>query len=153
RVGHTATLLHNGKILVVGGRDLTALTSIEECDPDGLCVEQQDLPAARVGHTATLLTDGRVLIAGGLTDFGAPLDQVLIYDAGTLLPPPPPLRNARAYHSATLLSDGRVLFAGGSSDLDGHNNLPSTEVYDAGATPGPTLVSTLPDGLARHGHT
>jgi hypothetical protein len=68
RACHTATLLNNGKVLVVGGFNQTgaALASTEIYDPaTGLWTAGPALATARGDHTATLLASGRVLIAGG----------------------------------------------------------------------------------------
>ena len=64
----TATLLSNGKVLVVGGTGLGRyITRAELYDPatDTFSVTGGEL-TARVLHRATLLNDGRVLIAGSL---------------------------------------------------------------------------------------
>src|SRR5206468_6209021 len=62
RVGHTATLLTDGRVLVAGGRD-GAGTSAEIYDPvKGSWTLAATLHVAREGHTATLLRDGTVLV-------------------------------------------------------------------------------------------
>ncbi len=74
RTGHTATLLSNGKVLVVGGianygDPWNVIDSAELYDPGtGAWSVTGRLHAARVGHTATLLPDGRVLVVGGVRD-------------------------------------------------------------------------------------
>jgi hypothetical protein len=87
RLGHTATLLKDGRVLVIGGQDesLNALLSAEIYDPQSSTFSPTgsivDLPKNAAGwdsgvlwaHTATLLSDGRVLIANrGLAEVYLP---------------------------------------------------------------------------------
>ena len=61
---HTATLLQNGKVLLVGGQSRAGvnLSSVELYDPAaGSAVAAASLSAPRAFHTATLLADGSVL--------------------------------------------------------------------------------------------
>jgi hypothetical protein len=63
RFEHTATLLPDGRVLVVGSNS-TAGTELY--DPaTGTWTSGGTLNIMRTGHSATLLPDGRVLIAGG----------------------------------------------------------------------------------------
>jgi len=68
RYGHTATLLKDGTVLIVGGIDTwpTAVGEAELFDPrSGAFLPAGTMFAPRWGHAAVLLKDGRVLIVGG----------------------------------------------------------------------------------------
>src|SRR5436190_1071389 len=67
RASHSATLLPNGQLLVVGGYDGSgALASAELYDPaTGLWSATASMATPRSGPTATLLPNGQVLVAGG----------------------------------------------------------------------------------------
>ncbi len=71
RVYHTATLLGNGDIAIMGGiTDGSILTPVADLfkPATGLFHQSNDsLNAPRFGHTATRLADGSVLIAGGMS--------------------------------------------------------------------------------------
>jgi hypothetical protein len=128
RSGHTATLLKNGKVLIVGGwtgrYDLRG--SAEIFDPSTKrFVATGNLAVERAGNTATLLADGRVLVTGGEDRQENKIASAEIYDPSTgKFTATGSMAEARAAHAATALKDGRVLIAGGSS---GH--YPSQTVY------------------------
>src|SRR5689334_12285474 len=68
---HTATLLPDGRVLVVGGQTdaANANTALNKATiynaQTNSWAEAATMTAARSGHTATLLPDGRVLVVGG----------------------------------------------------------------------------------------
>jgi hypothetical protein len=125
RAGHTATLLADGRVLVVGGwsqrsSPLTpALTSAEIYDPrTGAWSDGGAMAVAREGHLATLLPDGRVLVAGGRSGrpSSAALESTELFDpASGSWASGPSMSVPRVFAAATLLPDGRVIVAGGTS--------------------------------------
>lgn len=145
RRGHTATVLNNGKILVVGGNDGTnSLSTAETYDPSTGVWTNTIGPLAFTHryHTATLLSDGKVLIAGGtvgpLGTADAKYTEVYtpstgLFTAGPLLP------EERQGHTATLLSNGDILFAGNSI---GNGALARTLTYDGTTFTWAHLAST-----------
>jgi hypothetical protein len=118
RIGHTATRLTSGQVLMAGGNaaptpapDVTELYDpvFESFVPTG------NMITARSDCTATLLLDGSVLLAGGVAgSFGDLLSSAEHYepDIASFLATNP-MNAARSNHTATLLYDGRVLVAGG----------------------------------------
>jgi hypothetical protein len=129
RRAHTATVLTDGRVLVVGGElgaDTDKLDSVELFDPASETWSALPaLPEPRSNHTATLLTDGRVLIAGGgdNASIGIPSGEeatatALLFDPATgTFSPTGSMAAPRAAHRAELLSDGRVLVVGGGTDM------------------------------------
>jgi hypothetical protein len=67
RIGQTATLLSDGRVLIAGGNNaLGYLASAELYDPKtGSFSPAGSMTTAHAYHTATVLSDGRTLIAGG----------------------------------------------------------------------------------------
>ncbi len=117
RYQHTATLLFNGQVLVVGGTGAAALSTAELYDPtSGLWSPAASLPGARKEHTATLLNDGRVLVAGGNSGAAA-LNTGEVYNPAlnTWTVVGNTLTTAVQNATASLLPSGRVLIAGGSN--------------------------------------
>ena len=140
RYGMTATLLPDGRVLIVGGccAGPLAVSSAEIYDPKtGKFSLTGSLATGRYYHTATLLPDGRVLIVGGLGDSG-PLASAEAYDPLTgKFAPAGSMAVRRYYHTATRLSDDQVLIIGGFGADAGLN---SAELYD------PTTSKFSPTG-------
>lgn len=155
RADHTATLLPNGKVLVVmGGNNSGILNSAELYDPaTGTWSYTGNLNTARFGHTATLLLNGKVLVAGGVNNWS--LNTAELYDPATgAWSSTDNLRQERFNHTATLLPNGKVLVVGGEflvGAFDGANVVTdSAEIYDPATG---TWTNTGNLNIGRTGHT
>jgi len=154
--GHSATLLPDGRVLVItgawSGMGGARAGAAELWDPvDGSSTPTGSLVTGRPTATATLLSDGRVLVVGGYGGLAYPstalataevwdADSDSFREAGALAQP-------RVQHTATRLRDGRVLVIGGTAP-DGQ--LASAEVWDP-TTERFRLAGSL--ATARVGHT
>ncbi len=147
RNGHTATLLLNGKALIIGGTDSNGniLRNAELYDPaTGAFTDIGNMTTWRDEHAATLLSNGKVLIAGGNDDA-----SMEIYDSATgTFTDIGKMSTVRYEHTATLLPNGKVLIAGGYDD--NFIALSNAELYDL-ATDKFTPTSRM--APARYGHT
>ncbi|MCK9689493.1 kelch repeat-containing protein [Scleromatobacter humisilvae] len=149
RSHHTATLLPDGKVLVVGGENAQYLVepTAEIYDPvaNTWSAPRSQPIARRSQHTATPLPSGLVLIAGGfdiVNGLLTPLTSAELYDpvlhtttstdshgvttalvtGGQDFTATTPMAFTHYGHSATRLADGRVVVVGG--------NTTQTEIYD-----------------------
>lgn len=118
----TATLLADGRVLVLGGGP--GRTSAVVWDPETAAFERTGrLRHGRAGgQTATLLPDGTVLVIGGtqvsIDEQGqadvTSLASVEVWDPATgVFHEAPPLPEGRYDHTTTLLPDGRIVVVGG----------------------------------------
>ncbi len=137
--GHTATLLSDGRVLVVGGaRTDEGASSAEQFDPvtGNWSLAGQLLTARWGGHTATRLADGRVLVVGGFNgderDEQSRLASAEIFDPSTGNWSETGRMTRRiTRHTTTLLLDGRVLVVGGYGESTVRESTEWTaEVYD-----------------------
>ncbi|HEY8598583.1 MAG TPA: kelch repeat-containing protein [Thermomicrobiales bacterium] len=170
RVGHTAIVLPDGRVVVSGGETVAAdgqrdvTPAVEIFDPaSGAWADTGSLSTGRAGHTANLLPDGRILIVGGQTaatrggglQFVAtrattvPAASAEVFDpqAGTWRPIAS-LASPRSGHSATLLPSGQLLVVGGYAP-NGTTPLGTAERYD----PTTNIWSLMNTPTARAEHT
>ena len=125
RAAHTATLLGDGKILIVGGENQEGpVVESEIFDPvTGLFPPGPPSILPRSDHAATLLPDGRVLVTGGASG-DTLLDSTEIFDPATgLFGPGPTMTQPRKGHTATAFPDNSILLVGGDAAGD-------AEIYD-----------------------
>jgi hypothetical protein len=135
RESHTATLLSDGRVLIVGGEDSVdhAVATAELYDPSsGTFSPTGSMTVPRAWQTATLLPDGRVLIVGGdagTWSYDGPFySSAEIYNPKTgTFKPTGPMATPRGWQTATLLADGRVLVVGGENK---RTDLTTAEIYN-----------------------
>lgn len=151
RAAHSATLLNDGTVLIVGGfaTGEAALASAELYDPGSDSFRQvASLGTARHSHSATRLADGRVLIAGG-QDGDRYLASAELYDPATgRFEAVGQMNEGRSSHAAVLLDDGRVLLIGGTGF--GWSFLASAELYDPATQ---RFLTTGSMAVPRESHT
>ena len=138
RIYHTASLLPDGSVVIIGGEidpalaldsDEAVLKSVEQFVA-GKVTPLPPLTIARAKHTATPLRDGKILVAGGFDGAGKAIESAELWIPNTqtwrILPD---MHTPRHSHSATQLSDGRVMIIGGV----GPDGAPSSsvEIWDS----------------------
>jgi len=128
-LGHTATLLLNGKVLVAGGchrdadcragdngsgRGKDAEKGASLYDPDtGLWSDAGSMQTGRVGHAAFLLGSGDVLVVGGGFRPGTAKTTEIYHPASDTWQPGPSTFVQHDYAGVAQLLDKRCLVAGG----------------------------------------
>ena len=126
RLGHTATLMPNCMVLIVGDNPeaVTYNYATGTFSPAG-----SEGSFQRSYQTATVLPNGKVLIAGGETATGTQLDTASVYDpaTGKFTPTANTMSAPHSQGFADLLSDGRVLVGGGFNGMGG---VSAVDIYD-----------------------
>ncbi len=144
RYSHTATLLKNGMVLVVGGYTQDSpelLRSAELYDPStGWWSSTGSMTNGKGNHASTLLLSGQVLVSGGINAMSA--CELYDPDTGTWSVVGS-LVTGRTTHAAVLLPSGKVLAAGGRYAA----LLASAEVFDS-STAAWTSVGLMPNAKA-----
>ena len=134
----SATLMPDGRVLVVGGEEAAGAAAPEIFDPKTDTWSVTPAPGVlRIAHVALLLPDGKVLVAGGDHEARAQL-----YDwrtnswssAGRMAV-------TRAYATGTRLANGRVLVVGGFGEGSaGLGPLANTDLYDPTGMSAPATI-------------
>ncbi len=141
RLGHIATRLSDGRVLVAGGYDdntsAHSFATAEIYDANlGTWSATGSMNVPRGGAAATLLPDGRVLVTGGVSEgIDGPIHaSAEVFDplVGTWTYTFP-MALARFRHAAVLMPDGTVMVVGGK-DTATDDALSSAEVYVPGAS-------------------
>jgi HYR domain/Kelch motif/Galactose oxidase, central domain len=153
--GLSATLLTDGKVLIVGGQfNEESQASAEIYDPaTGTSTATGSMGTLRSYHAAARLDDGRVLVAGGhqFNFYNSALASAELYDPGTgTFSPVGDMATPRQDATATPLAGGGVLVVGGY-DANGVA-LSSAEVYDA-PTGGFAATGSMLAGRGNHAAT
>jgi len=165
RLGHTATLLNNGTVLVAGGTTSTGqpTSTAEIFDPQtgtwhytGIG-RQITMTIARTSHTATKLSDGRVLLAsgyaysqpnsgvGGTTPI--PTSTAELFDPATeTFTSTGSLSTPHTGAQALLLNDGRVMVVGGRYLVGVPSGAIPSEIYNPNSGAWSADVPSLPTG-------
>jgi hypothetical protein len=144
RRDHTATLLADGRVLIVGWSGVKAelynpITGTFTYTGDTVFSHGQ-------GSSATRLEDGKVLIVGGTN--AQTYAEIFNPEAGAFAGTGG-LNNVHCYHTATLLPDGRVLIAAGQNNT-GPQTHNIAELYDPSTG---TFATTGSLNQDRAGHT
>ena len=155
RGAHTATLLQDGTVLVVGGIGTTTeetapvnttMTSAERFDPEMKRWRMPEgLHEGRAGHTASLLVDGTVLV----TRMGSQGTAERFDPTAGVFSTIADMETVRFGHTSTVLTGGQVLVIGGSG-ASGAAIGQTAEWFDPATG---TWSGTAAMRWAREGHT
>jgi len=160
RTNHTATVLPDDSVLIVGGSGFDiggscSASVVRYHQATDRWTDEEPTGMERCEHTATRLLDGSVLVVGGYLN-GANAATELFDPVTGAWTPAASMSVPRSDHTATLLPNGRVLVVGGHTG-DATTSADSADIYDPVAqtwtlVPGPVnsrlghTASLLPDG-------
>jgi RHS repeat-associated protein len=144
RAWHSATVLPDGTVLILGGigTNRQPIAEPQILDPETGTVQRLSIPGMtpRAHHTATLLTDGRVLVAGGNDPSGNASATADVWTQETGALETMAMSAGRSGHTATLLNDGRILLWAGTGAAIGGGEIfePETATFSP--------ITTIPSG-------
>jgi hypothetical protein len=144
RVGHAATRLTDGRVLVVGGWTGSATTPTAEAfDPSADRFHSAgDMSTGRMDATVTALADGSALVVGGAAATGRVLATAELFERNRFSVVIP-MGEPRAHHASVRLADGRILVVGGQ--IGRGRATRSAEIFDpATRTFAPTGSMAVP---------
>jgi len=131
-------LLHDGRVLFVGGRETGFLKSAHSAelktaelyDPETEEIQMiADMSDEKKMFVTETLSDGRVLVAGGISQSTNPVSTAEIYDPTTnAWTPTGDMHQVRDNMAWATLQDGRVLVAGGNDER--YRMVTGAEAYD-----------------------
>ena len=144
---HTATLLHDGRVLVTGGvSEYVPVASCEIYDPGmETWTDASPMQVAREGHSATLLADGCVLVTGGSSDTETScevFDPAVNNGRGSWLQLAS-MNRGRRLHAAALMQDGMLLVTGSWIIGQGARSCEIFETSNPGSSAWTTVSSML----------
>ncbi|MBN1370953.1 MAG: hypothetical protein JW987_03255 [Anaerolineaceae bacterium] len=132
--GFTATLMKNGKVLILGSR---SSETVEVFDPLSETFTIVPRPSPLVmfnNHDAVLLPDGRVMVSGGGTNNDYPRHETYLFNPQTnSWTTGSHMISGRQYHQMLVLPDGRPVVIGGNAKTGEELPVPATtkiEIYD-----------------------
>lgn len=136
---HTANILDNGDVAVIGGQGIygddssaSAMIYLYDASADSWSTLTQTLPSARFSHQTKKLNDGRLMVLGGIDTSGAIVENGITFDSitqniqGTASLIVSTGTSIGSDFSMEVLDDGRVLVAGG---IDGITQLNRAVLY------------------------
>ena len=124
RIRHTTLLAPDGRVLLIGGKTPTSLTSLHGTTEwwsieGGFAESGPELPTPAKDLKASWFEGRRLLLAGGLDRVDTPLREAALLAAdGTHVEQAAPMTEGRAGHCLAAYHDAAVMAIGGLEDPD-----------------------------------
>jgi N-acetylneuraminic acid mutarotase len=160
RADHSATLLPDGRVVLIGGGSQQGSAgwqrTIDIFNPQTLSwTAGTNMIASRISHTADLLPSGKVLVAGG-NGSASPSSALLFDPTGNggkgAWSNAASMTNGRYQHQSAVLAGGKVLVVAGHDGTQSGQELSTAELYDPAAntwsSAGSLNYSTYNHGVA-----